>query len=124
MTEKLSLESVESAFSCWRANRRHRSEPIPSHLWSQVDALLPHYKHSVIRRCLGINGDQIKKRLSKQQQSDTHLSRCHFVMATPSINEPEQTLEVMLCGERKKTITLTLTLDILQQLLPQLMDAL
>ena len=127
MGAQLSIESVEAEFSYWRANRRNRAEPIPSRLWSQVDALLPHYKRSIIARRLRISGTQMKMLLAKRQKSNNDVSSYPFVTATPSLtsqeaSQAEQTLEVIIVGESKKTITLKLTVYALQELLPRLVE--
>lgn len=126
LTSGIAVESVEAEFSYWRANRRNRAEPIPSKLWSQVGALLPHYKHSIIARRLRMSHTQMKMLLAKHQKSDNDVSSYPFVTATPSLtsqetSQAEQT-EVIIVGKSKKTITLKLTVHALQALLPRLVE--
>lgn len=54
----ITLEEVHHAFESWRASRVKRG-PIPDHLWSMVEALLPHYKKSKISKALNINTTQL-----------------------------------------------------------------
>jgi surfactin synthase thioesterase subunit len=53
---QMTLNKVCKAFEDWRANRSHRNEQIPEHLWVMVRALLPHYKRSTICKALHLSG--------------------------------------------------------------------
>ena len=57
------LESVRYQFAQWRETRKNRRERIPEDLWSAAVRLLDQYSINQISRALGLNYNDLKKRL-------------------------------------------------------------
>lgn len=77
--DSITLESVEAAFSDWRAQRSSRTVPIPEYLWAMALKLYPAYKHSKICHRLRLSASQFKPRLESREQAPADTG---FVLAS------------------------------------------
>jgi hypothetical protein len=57
------LESVRDRFEQWRETRKNRRERIPEDLWSAAVRLCDQYSVNRISRTLGLNYNDLKKRI-------------------------------------------------------------
>ncbi len=60
------LESVRYRFKQWRETRKNRRERIPENLWSAAVELRKQYSVNQISRALGLNYNDLKKRMLEQ----------------------------------------------------------
>jgi hypothetical protein len=60
------LESVKYQFEEWRKTRKNRRERIPETLWSAAVGLRNQYSVNQISRALGLNYNDLKKRIPEQ----------------------------------------------------------
>ncbi len=118
--EGITLESVEKAFSEWRAQRSSRSESIPKNLWSMALELFPQYKRSIICHKLRLSGSQFKQRLEGRH---TFVDN-GFVYASRDVlkeNPAASNHEVKLTIQGKeRTLTLCVEVHALNQILPHI----
>ena len=75
----ITLESVESAFCEWRAQRIRRTEATPEYLWVMAERLYPEYKRSKICHQLRLSTRKFNSRLKNR---DCAPSDKGFVLAS------------------------------------------
>ncbi len=116
--DSITLESVEVAFSDWRAQRSSRTAPIPEYLWAMALKLYPAYKHSKICHRLRLSASQFKPRLESRKQSPTDKG---FVLASREevkVNlHPSSDIQLTIQG-KERAMTLCVSLHALPLILP------
>lgn len=116
--DSTTLESVETAFSDWRAQRSSRTAPIPDYLWAMALKLYPGYKHSKICHRLRLSTSQFKTRLESQKKSPADK---RFVLASKEEvkirHHPSTEVQLTIQG-KERTMILYVGVHVLPQILP------
>ena len=75
------LDSLKYQFEQWRKTRKNRRERIPETLWSAAVGLRKQYSVNQISRALGLNYNDLKKRIPEQNDYSKRnkLSSTDFV---------------------------------------------
>lgn len=101
------LVKVKKALIKWRAQKKHRHEKIPDHLWAMVTSLLEtHSKHKLgnflnISPSLFHSKGRPKSKISKKITPPVKIKKImepflQIPAAIPPVKEPECTLEMVL----------------------------
>lgn len=118
--DSITLESVEAAFSDWRAQRSSRTVPIPEYLWAMALKLYPAHKHSKICHRLRLSASQFKPRLENQEKS--HASK-GFVLASrdeDKVNLPPSSDVQLTIQGKERMMTFCANVHVLPLILPHL----
>ena len=116
--DSMTLESVELAFSDWRAQRSSRTDPIPEYLWAMALKLYPTHKHSKICHRLRLSASQFKPRLESQEKS--HASK-GFVLASREVvkvNLPSSSDVQLTIQGKERSMTLCVSVHALPLIFP------
>ena len=116
----ITLESTAASFQEWRTQRSSRSDLIPEYLWSMALSLYPQYNRAKICRQLRLSGGQFKRRLDGKSPI---LSDTGFVLASNDgvKSHPKLNTDIQLAIKGKeRTLTFSVGVDVLSQILPHL----
>ena len=116
--DSMTLETVEAAFSDWRAQRSSRTDPIPENLWAMALKLYPTHKHSKICHRLRLSASQFKPRLENREQSPAGKG---FVLASREeviVNYPPSSDVQLTIQGKERSMTLCVSVHVLPQILP------
>ena len=116
----VTLESTEASFQQWREQRSSRNESIPGYLWQMALSLYPHHNRAKICRRLALSGGQFKQRIASVSPKCADTG---FVLASSEgvKTGPQPKTEVQLAIQGKeRSLTLSVGVDVLLQLLPHI----
>ena len=71
--DHITLKAIEQQFEKWRAGRKHRTEPIPDHLWQAAAGLCAQYGISHVSRHLRLSYTQLKKHAGELIPTSLHF---------------------------------------------------